>query len=63
MDDSCTTLRVEGIKRGHTEITVYYEQQNVKLSTSVTVAAFLPLEVSIRWGGGGVLKYFFSIDH
>ena len=45
LDGSCTSLRIEGMKRGHTEITVYYEEQNVKLKTSITVAAYLPLEV------------------
>ena len=45
IDGSCTTLRIEGIKRGHTEITVFYEEKHLRLSASITVAAYLPLEV------------------
>ena len=43
--DSCTRIKVKATKQGHTELMAVYEHGKVRLSATVTIAAYNPLKV------------------
>ncbi|KAL5006223.1 hypothetical protein ScPMuIL_015029 [Solemya velum] len=43
-EGSCTVVKVEALQQGHTEIKVSYYHGDIQLQSSVTIAAYNPLE-------------------
>ena len=44
-DDSCTVIKVHAMRLGNTELTISYSRERVRLQTSITIAAYKPLQV------------------
>ncbi len=46
VDGSCTTIKVQALRLGHTDLVVRYDREKIKLSAKITIAAYEPLRVS-----------------
>ncbi|XP_071795697.1 nuclear pore membrane glycoprotein 210-like isoform X2 [Asterias amurensis] len=45
VDGACTMIPVRALNSGHTQVTVTYEYGSVRLQASVTISAYVPLQV------------------